>query len=109
MENSESVSNLIIDGFVPAFDELVAKYSVTTALVYGKIWLYSQTNKVCCISIDRLSQELNISYNTVLKHIKILEEGGYIKDDTPELKNRYHIYSVTNKLNIIYELNGSEL
>lgn len=88
-------------GFTICPDILVDKYSHTTALVWGKIWRYCQMkDEVCRASIDRLATELNLSDVTVSKHIKLLEDGGYIEDLTPALKNKPHQYVDTGKIKL---------
>lgn len=90
-----------VSKFTPCPDDLVEKYSHTTAMVWGKIWRYCQMkDEVCKAAIDRLAAELNLSDVTVAKHIKLLEAGGYIKDTTPEARNKPHIYVDTEKLRL---------
>lgn len=90
-----------VSGFTPCADILVKKYSHTTATIWGKIWRYCQMkDEVCKASIKRLADELNMSDVTVEKHIKLLEDGGYVEDTTPDLKNRPHIYIDTGKIKL---------
>lgn len=55
---------------------------------------------VCNASILRLAGELGLSSNTLLQNIAKLEEGGYIKDLTPTLRNKPHTYVDTGKINM---------
>jgi DnaD/phage-associated family protein len=88
-------------GFTPCPDILIDKYSHTTALVWGKIWRYCQMkDEVCRASVQRLAKELNLSDVTVEKHIRLLEDDKYIRDTTPDLKNKPHIYVDTGKLKL---------
>jgi DnaD/phage-associated family protein len=90
-----------VSGFTPCPDVLVKKYSHTTATIWGKIWRYCQMKEeVCRASIKRLADELGMSDVTVEKHIKLLETGQYIKDLTPDLKNKPHVYVDTEKLKL---------
>jgi DnaD/phage-associated family protein len=90
-----------ISKFTPCPDALVEKYSHTTALVWGKIWRYCQMkDEVCKASILRLAKELNLSDDTIGKHIKLLEKGGYIKDLTPDVRHKPHVYVDTEKLKL---------
>ena len=88
-------------GFTPCPDVLVDNYSHTTAIIWGKIWRYCQmADGVCNASILRLAGELGLSSNTLLQNIAKLEEGGYIKDLTPTLRNKPHTYVDTGKINM---------
>jgi len=100
---SKAEKNIVaaISGFTPAPDTLVEKFGHTTALVWGKVWRYSQmADGVCRASILRLCGELGISDKTMARHILILEANGYISDSTPTLRNEPHIYKVTSKLSL---------
>jgi DnaD/phage-associated family protein len=90
-----------VSKFTPCPDVLVIKYSHTTALVWGKIWRYCQMkDEVCKAAIKRLADELGLSDDTIGKHIKLLEKGGYIKDLTPEVRHKPHEYVDTGKLKL---------
>jgi DnaD/phage-associated family protein len=92
-------------GFTPCPDVLVEKYSHTTALVWGKVWRYCQMkDEVCSASILRLAKELNLSPNTIATHMTTLEKGGYVKDTTPDVRNKPHIYIDTGKLKLKFSL-----
>ena len=87
------------NGYTICPDVLVDKYSHTTAIIFGKIWRYCQmADGVCNASIFRLADELGLSQNTLLQNIAKLEDGGYIKDLTPDLRNKPHSYVDTGKL-----------
>ena len=86
-------------GFTPCPDVLVKLYSHTTALVWGKVWRYSQmADGVCKASILRIAEEMNVAPNTISKHIEILEADGYVKDLTPDVRNKPHEYIDTGKI-----------
>lgn len=88
-------------GFTPCPDLLVQKYSHTTAMIWGKIWRFCQMpEEVCRAAIQRIADELNLSTNTIAKHISLLESGGYIQDTTPDLRNKPHIYVDTGKMRL---------
>jgi len=94
-----------VSGFTPCPDILVKKYSHTTALIWGKIWRHCQMQEeVCRASIQRLATELNLTEDTISKHIKLLEDGKYIKDLTPERRNRPHEYVDTEKIRLKIQL-----
>lgn len=91
----------VLSGFTPAPDVLIKSYGYVTALVWGKVWRYCQmADGVCRASIDRLAEELGMSDNTIMRHVGVLEEGGYLYDSTPERRNKPHIYSDTGKIRI---------
>lgn len=90
-----------VSRFTPAPDILVEAYGITCAVVWGKIWRYCQMeDEVCRAAQERLSDELNISRPTLDKYIKILEDDKYIKDKTPTLRNKPHIFITTAKLQL---------
>ena len=93
--------NVEIGGFIMAPDVIAQAYSIVTACVYGKIWRYEQLEDgVCRASQLRLSDELNITPKTLRTHIAQLVDGGWIRDITPGLRNRPHIYRTTGKLKL---------
>jgi DnaD/phage-associated family protein len=88
-----------VSGFTPCPDVLVEKYSHTTALIWGKIWRFEQMSEgVCRASLLRLGKELNMDVKTIAKHIAMLENGEYVYDSTPDVRNRPHVYKTTSKL-----------
>lgn len=96
-------------GFTPAPDTLVRQYGITCAAVWGKIWRYCQMEEdICRAAQERLAEELNISRPTLDKYISILEKDGYIKDRTPDLRNKPHIFTDTGKLRLKINLSVTE-
>jgi DnaD/phage-associated family protein len=92
-------SDAFVSRFTPCPDVLVDKYSHTTAMVWGKIWRYCQmSNGICNAAIQRLADELGLTPKTISSHIATLEDGGYIADKTPTLRNVPHTYTDTGKL-----------
>jgi len=90
-----------VSRFTPAPDILVEAYGITCAVVWGKIWRYCQMeDEICRAAQERLADELNISRPTLDKYIKILEDEKYIKDKTPDLRNKPHIFITTSKLQL---------
>lgn len=88
-----------LEGFTPIIDQLVEETGLVTAAVYGVVWRYCQMrDQVCTASLDKIAGRLGLSYRTVLRHIKVLCELGYIEDRTPGVRNRPHIYADTGKL-----------
>jgi len=70
-----------------------------TAAVWGKMWRYCQgKDGVCRAKLERIAKELNISRMTVIRHIETLVADGFMKDTTPDLKNRPHVYADTGKV-----------
>lgn len=87
-----------IKKFTPLLDALVKEYGIITAAVWGRVWRYAQQNqKVCNASIETIATELNMGRQTVIRHIKVLVKNGYIKDHTPDKRNKPHTYSITKK------------
>ena len=91
-----------IKNFTPLLDNLVKEFGIVTAAVYGRVWRYAQgENKVCQAAQETIADELGIGRQTVIRHLKILEENKYLVDHTPELRHRPHTYSVTDKAHIV--------
>lgn len=96
-----------IKNFTPLLDDLVRKYGVITAAVWGRVWRYAQQeSKVCQAAQDKIATELNISKRTVIRHLQTLTDDGYLKDHTPDLRNKPHTYSVTRKAYILITVEG---
>jgi DnaD/phage-associated family protein len=88
-----------ITGYTPVPDVLTKKYGPVTAHVFGVIWRFSQMeDEVCRASLTRIGSDIGISGRTVQNHIKVLEDGGYIKDLTPNQRNEPHKYQDTGKI-----------
>ena len=83
-----------VSGFIPVFEVVLHHYKdYMTALVFGRMWQYcGMKDGVCKATIETLAQDLEMSTATVMRHIELLEQGGYIYDRTPERRNRPHEY-----------------
>lgn len=111
MSQAKSILDALVtaSGFTPCPDVLVKKYSHTTALVWGKVWRFTNMEDgVCKASILRIAAELNLTANTVTKHMQILESDGYIEDTTPGVRNKPHEYIDTGKLHLKIALDMGE-
>jgi DNA-binding Lrp family transcriptional regulator len=89
-----------IGGFTPVPDIVVEAVGYVGALVYGRVWRYTQKSGACYASHETIADELQMSRKTVLRWIHVLCDAGYLKDMTPELSNRAHTYRVTNMVRI---------
>jgi hypothetical protein len=94
-----------VSGFVLVSDELIKIHGPLTALVFGKVWRYCQMkDKVCRASLPRLANELGLSVSTIQRHIHLLVKNKYLRDKTPKLKNKPHLYqdmgNVTMKIHM---------
>lgn len=88
-----------VKGFTPVIDVVVADVGFVTAGVYGVAWRYCQmSDHVCKVSQERMAGHLGISAKTVQRHLQNLCEAGYLKDLTPEAKNRPHVYADTGRV-----------
>lgn len=96
-----------IKNFTPLLDTLVEEYGVFTAAVWGRVWRYAQQeNGVCEASQEKIASELHMTRETVNRHIKKLVSGEYLIDHTPKLKNRPHVYAITEKAQIAITVEG---
>jgi DnaD/phage-associated family protein len=89
-----------ISGFTPIFDVVVDEYKdETIAAVFGAIWRFCQLEDgVCKASLETISQSIGVDKVTVMRHAKTLCTDGFLKDLTPDLKNRPHIYAETGRV-----------
>jgi len=91
-----------VQGFTPLIEVMVKEVGIIQAAVYGVVWRYCQRrDRVCTASHDTLAEALGLSRGTVQRHIKELCEAGYLKDTTPDRKNRPHVYVDTGRAQII--------
>lgn len=85
--------------FTPIFDHLVNQLGVTKSSILGVIWRYSQMKeRLCRASQESISKRLGLSRQTVNKHLSELINEGYIVDLSPNLKNRPHLFKLTEKI-----------
>ena len=90
-----------VDGFTPLIDFLIQEHGLVTAAVFGRVWRYCQGQLgVCNASIDTIATGLGIDYRTALRHVKTLVDTEYLRDMTPNLRNRPHSYTDTGKAGI---------
>lgn len=91
-----------VQGFTPLIEVMVQEVGIIQAAVYGVVWRYCQrSDRVCTASHETLGKALGLSRGTVQRHIKELCEAGYLRDTTPERKNRPHVYADTGRAQIV--------
>jgi len=91
--------------FTPIFDAVVQDVGLVGASVYGRIWRYCQGNRSCCDAAQAtIAESLNISTRTVMRWAKDLCDKGYLKDLTPDLRNKPHTYVIASKLRLVVEV-----
>jgi DNA-binding Lrp family transcriptional regulator len=87
-----------VEGWTPVIDTIVEGLDLLSSVVFGRVWRYCQMEDgVCRATVDRIADGCGLSRKTVERRIEILCEKGYIKDLTPNLKNRPHTYMDTGK------------
>lgn len=90
-----------VDGWTPLMDEISTAHGIVTSAVFGRIWRFCQMEDgVCKASLETIATDLGIDRATVQRHADKLCELEYLKDLTPDLRNRPHIYVDTGKLQI---------
>lgn len=98
-----------VDGFTPIIDSLVQELGLITAAVFGRVWRYCQgENGVCTASMERIAKDLGLGRATVMRHIHILVDNGYLKDLTPDLVKRPHTYADTGKAGLSINIGVSQ-
>lgn len=95
----------IIEGnFTLCPESIIEKHGLITAAVFGRIWFYcGMKEKNCHAKVATIAKSLKLSRLTVMRHIKVLLEYGYILDETPTLRNHPHTYRVTDLVNMRIE------
>lgn len=87
-----------IKNFTPLLDSLVKEHGLITAAVWGRVYRYEQMSSGKCVaSHETLSEGLNISKRTLIRHLDILIDKEYITDHTPERRNKPHDLTTTRK------------
>jgi DNA-binding MarR family transcriptional regulator len=90
-----------VKGFTPLIDALTTEVGLVQAAVYGAVWRHCQMRDgICTASQDTLAELLGIHRATILRHLKELCKKGYLRDTTPDLRNRPHTYADTGKAKI---------
>jgi len=93
------------DGFTPVIDMVVADTSITTAVVFGRIWRFCQMEDgVCTASLEKIAKDIGMDRSTVMRHAKDLCENGYLKDLTPDMRYKPHTYADTGKAGLHIEV-----
>lgn len=101
---------VVVDGFVIAPNIIIKECDVLAAVVWGKIWSFSQMKDgKCSASLDKIAGLLGISYRTVVRRGDWLEKNEYIKDLTPDRRNAPHEYIPTNKIrpNFLFSIDSA--
>ena len=94
-----------VNGFTPCIDTLIEQHGLITAAVFGRMWRFCQGDYGVCVAKQELIADyLGLNRQTVLRHIKILVENGYLEDRTPGLRNRPHTYADTGKVSLLLKL-----
>lgn len=90
-----------VGGYTPVIDELVGRYGIMAAAVFGRVWRYCQMGKgICDASQDRIAADLYTTRKTVNPLLTLLVKEGYLKDLDEGIKNRPHRYADTGKANV---------
>jgi len=90
-----------VNGFTPVIDTILQEVGVMSAVVFGRVWRYCQMKDgVCNASLETIAEELKVDRTTIIRHMGLLVQHGYLQDHTPDLRNRPHIYSDTGKASI---------
>ena len=98
-----------IKGFTPLPDSIAETHGLMRAAVFGKVWRYCQMRDgVCKASLETIADGLGIDRSTVSRHIEALCQDKYLKDLTPLLKNKPHVYSDTRKMKFTINLTVAE-
>lgn len=74
-------------------------------VIYLYLKMYGGQNKLAFTGLERISEEMNMSINTIRKSLESLQEHGYLKITKEKQKhgyflNNYHIYDPFNNVTI---------
>ena len=98
-----------IKGFTPLPDSIAETHGLIRAAVFGKVWRYCQMRDgVCRASLETIAGGLGIDRSTVSRHVEVLCKDHYLKDLTPLLKNKPHVYADTGKMKFTIGLTVAE-
>jgi hypothetical protein len=89
-----------VRGWSPLIDSLVQNHGLITAAVFGVVWRHCQmSDGVCSASHSTIAKILGLRRETVLAHLKILLESGYLQSIDTETGETC-IYQDTGKANM---------
>jgi DnaD/phage-associated family protein len=95
------------DGFTPVIDMLARELGLMPAVVFGRMWRFCQMEDgVCKATLETIAEGIGVDRATVQRNAKILCDAGYLKDLTPELRNRPHVYADTGKASLKVSISG---
>ena len=81
--------------FTPSLDWVRAKVGRTSADVYGAVLRYCQMGEgVCRAGLESIAQRAGVCRRTAITHLGRLVEFGLLVDETPNLRNHPHRYTV---------------
>lgn len=96
-----------VEGFTPIIDAVVTELGLMPAVIFGRIWRYCQMDdQVCKASLETIGDSIGVDKATVMRHAKALCDAGYLKDLSPDLRNRPHVYVDTGKAGIAVSFSG---
>ena len=93
-----------VGGFTPVIDALVEQYEeIITPAVLGQVWRHYQGEYGrCAANLQAIADELHLNISTALWHVENLVRDGYLKDMTPHLRGRPHVYADTGKFRAMF-------
>jgi len=96
-----------VNGWTPVIDNLVKEFGAITALVFGVVWRHCQMrNGVCTASQEHMAELVGLSRQSINSHLSKLVDGGYLRDLTPDYRNRPHVYKDTGKASITINIDA---
>ena len=98
-----------IRGFTPVPDSIAKKDGLIRGAVFGKVWRYTRMkDRVCRASLETIADGLGIDRSTVSRHLEALCADKYLKDMSPNLKNKPHVYMDTGKIKFTVNMDVAE-
>lgn len=84
-----------LSNYTPVLDSMVREVGPIPALVWGRMWRYSQMDRgTCNASEERIASDLGVDRRTIRRAKSKLIASGYIEDTTPNLRNAPHVYKI---------------
>jgi len=98
-----------VNGWTPVINSIVKEVNLMSAVVFGRIWRFCQMEDgVCRAALEKIAEEIGVDRATVMRHAKELCKAGYLKDLTPDLRNRPHVYADTGKASLEISITVAE-
>ena len=82
----------------PSLNAATRRRRANTARVYALVARYCRYGDGSCrLPLRELGHSLDLAAGTVLRHLRLLAEDGYLHDDPPRDRHHSHTWALTGK------------